>query len=216
MRKKSIAADRAGQKGVRSHVERDRSRPRGQAGTQRVTNVADRPVRLADVGPRIPHEDVIPCHAEVDYAPSGAGPFPSAPAAKSTAIPSVQSRPVRLAASRRSKSASRPQAKSLHRGNYRSSIGRRRIAAGDGTDRHWREEAASASQETLAVATNTARTLAQARDRADSSRRRTDALQGHARGVHQSDRSVGEQHQTQRRTPSRLGLRHRATDPKGR
>jgi methyl-accepting chemotaxis protein len=39
-------------------------------------------------------------------------------------------------------------------------------------------EAASASQETLAVATNTAATLAQARDRADSSRRRTDALQG--------------------------------------
>jgi methyl-accepting chemotaxis protein len=40
------------------------------------------------------------------------------------------------------------------------------------------EEAASASEETLAVATNTAATLAQARDRADSSRRRTDALQG--------------------------------------
>ena len=40
------------------------------------------------------------------------------------------------------------------------------------------EQAASASQETLAVATNTAATLAQARDRADLSRRRTDALQG--------------------------------------
>src|SRR5215208_4464259 len=40
------------------------------------------------------------------------------------------------------------------------------------------EEAASASQETLAVATNTAATLAQARDRAETSRRRTDALQG--------------------------------------
>jgi methyl-accepting chemotaxis protein len=40
------------------------------------------------------------------------------------------------------------------------------------------EEAASASQETLAVATNTAGTLAQARERADGSRRRTEALQG--------------------------------------
>ncbi|MEA2903322.1 MAG: methyl-accepting chemotaxis protein [Alphaproteobacteria bacterium] len=40
------------------------------------------------------------------------------------------------------------------------------------------EEAASASQETLTVATDTAATLVQARDRADSSRRRTDALQG--------------------------------------
>ena len=46
-----------------------------------------------------------------------------------------------------------------------------RIAAGA-------EEAASASQETLAVATNTAATLAQARDRAETSRRRTDTLQG--------------------------------------
>jgi methyl-accepting chemotaxis protein len=40
------------------------------------------------------------------------------------------------------------------------------------------EEAASASQETLAVATSTAHTLVQARDRADSARRRTEALQG--------------------------------------
>lgn len=39
------------------------------------------------------------------------------------------------------------------------------------------EEAASAAQETLAVATNTAATLAQARDWAESARRRTDALQ---------------------------------------
>jgi methyl-accepting chemotaxis protein len=40
------------------------------------------------------------------------------------------------------------------------------------------EEAASASQETLAVATNTAGTLARARERADGSRRRTEALLG--------------------------------------
>jgi methyl-accepting chemotaxis protein len=40
------------------------------------------------------------------------------------------------------------------------------------------EEAASASQETLAVATNTAGTLVQARERADGSRRRIEALQG--------------------------------------
>jgi methyl-accepting chemotaxis protein len=40
------------------------------------------------------------------------------------------------------------------------------------------EEAASASQETLAVATTTATTLGQARDRAESTRRRTEALQG--------------------------------------
>ena len=39
------------------------------------------------------------------------------------------------------------------------------------------EEAASASQETLAVATTTATTLGQARDRAESTRRRTEALQ---------------------------------------
>ena len=39
------------------------------------------------------------------------------------------------------------------------------------------EEAASAAQETLAVANNTAATLAQARDWAESARRRTDALQ---------------------------------------
>jgi methyl-accepting chemotaxis protein len=39
------------------------------------------------------------------------------------------------------------------------------------------EEAASAAQETLAVATNTAATLVQARDRAESARRRTDALE---------------------------------------
>ena len=40
------------------------------------------------------------------------------------------------------------------------------------------EEAASAAQQTLAVATTTAATLAQARDRADSARRRTETLQG--------------------------------------
>jgi methyl-accepting chemotaxis protein len=40
------------------------------------------------------------------------------------------------------------------------------------------EEAASASQETLAIATNTAATLAQARDRAETVRRRTEALEG--------------------------------------
>ena len=40
------------------------------------------------------------------------------------------------------------------------------------------EEAASASQQTLAVATTTAATLAQARDRAESARRRTETLQG--------------------------------------
>jgi methyl-accepting chemotaxis protein len=39
------------------------------------------------------------------------------------------------------------------------------------------EEAASAAQETLAVATNTAATLVQARDRAEGSRRRIDALE---------------------------------------
>jgi methyl-accepting chemotaxis protein len=39
------------------------------------------------------------------------------------------------------------------------------------------EEAASAAQETLAVAGNTATTLLQARDRSDSARRRTDALE---------------------------------------
>src|SRR6187399_3326205 len=40
------------------------------------------------------------------------------------------------------------------------------------------EEAASASQQTVAVATTTAATLAQARDRAESTRRRTETLQG--------------------------------------
>jgi methyl-accepting chemotaxis protein len=40
------------------------------------------------------------------------------------------------------------------------------------------EEAASASQETLAIVTNTAGTLAQARDRAETVRRRTEALEG--------------------------------------
>ena len=40
------------------------------------------------------------------------------------------------------------------------------------------EEAASAAQQTLAVASNTSSTLARARDRADQSRRRTEALQG--------------------------------------
>ena len=39
------------------------------------------------------------------------------------------------------------------------------------------EEAASAAQETLAVATNTAMTLVQARDRSEGARRRTDALE---------------------------------------
>jgi methyl-accepting chemotaxis protein len=39
------------------------------------------------------------------------------------------------------------------------------------------EEAASAAQETLGVATNTAATLVQARDRSESARRRTDALE---------------------------------------
>jgi methyl-accepting chemotaxis protein len=39
------------------------------------------------------------------------------------------------------------------------------------------EEAASAAQETLAVATNTATTLVQARNRADGARRKTDALE---------------------------------------
>src|SRR4051812_17273581 len=40
------------------------------------------------------------------------------------------------------------------------------------------EEAASAAQQTVAVATTTAATLAQARDRAESGRRRTESLQG--------------------------------------
>jgi methyl-accepting chemotaxis protein len=40
------------------------------------------------------------------------------------------------------------------------------------------EQAASASQETLAVATNTAATLFQARDRAETVRRRTETLEG--------------------------------------
>ena len=70
------------------------------------------------------------------------------------------------------------------------------------------EEAACASQETLAVATNTATRLAQARERANSSRRRTEALQLLIGGNRQPDRRVGRQHQAERRAAGRLGRGH--------
>jgi methyl-accepting chemotaxis protein len=177
MRKKSSAADRAGQKGDRSHVGRDRSRPQGQAGTERVTNVADRPVRLASVGARSLMKTSSLATGQRVTPRSSAGPLPLAPAAK--VPPRKPSTPAnshgrqqkieeRVAAASEELASGITEAASAAEELRRAM---EQIASGA-------EEAASASQEALAVATTTAATLLQARDQAESARRRTETLQG--------------------------------------
>ena len=177
MRKKSSAADRAGQKGVRSHVERDRSRPQGQAGTERVTDVADRPVRMASVGARSLMKTSSLATGQRVTPRSSVGLLPSAPAAK--VPPRKPSTPAnshgrqqkieeRVAAASEELAAGITEAASAAEELRRAM---EQIASGA-------EEAASASQETLAVATITAATLLQARDQAETARRRTETLQG--------------------------------------
>jgi methyl-accepting chemotaxis protein len=177
MRKKSIAADRAGQKGVRSHVERDRSRPRGQAGTERVTNVADRPVRLADVGPRSLMKTSSLATGHRVTPRSGAGPLPSAPAAK---VPPRKASTPSNSHGRQQKIEERVAAASeeLASGITEAASAAEELRRAMEQIASGAEEAASASQQALAVATTTAATLLQARDQAEATYRRTESLQG--------------------------------------
>ena len=142
-----------------------------------MTNVADRPVRLADVGPRSLMKTSSLATGQRVTPRSGAGPLPSAPAARvpprKASTPSnshgrQQKIEERIAAASEELASGITEAASAAEELRRAM---EQIASGA-------EEAASASQETLAVATTTAATLLQARDQAETARRRTESLQG--------------------------------------
>ena len=177
MRKKPYGVERAGQKGARSNVERDRSLPQTQLGPQRLSGTPDAAAHFASRGPKSLMKTTNLATRGMASGRSGAAPASSAASANGRQrkpSPSASSAGRQQKIEERIAAATEELASGITQSASAAEELRRameQIASGA-------EEAASAAQQTVAVATTTAATLAQARDRADSARRRTETLQG--------------------------------------
>ena len=177
MRKKPYGVERAGQKGARSNVERDRSLSHTQLGPQRLSGTPDAAAHFASRGPKslmkttnLAARGTVSGHSGAAPAstPASANGRQRKPSAATNPAGRLQKIEERIAAATEELASGITQSASAAEELRRAM---EQIASGA-------EEAASASQQTVAVATTTAATLAQARDRAESGRRRTESLQG--------------------------------------
>ena len=181
MRKKANSAERAGENNARTEAKARAPSslnvaPKSSVSKPKHLSAASAPVaRIASRAPKS-------LMKTSDLATRGSAPR-RAPAARrgpaaAHRIPATALRPEPPAASRRSRSASRPRPRSLRAVLPRRPRPPRSCAASMEQIASGAEEAASASQETLAVATTTAATLVRARDRADAVRRRRKPCRG--------------------------------------
>jgi methyl-accepting chemotaxis protein len=176
MRKKSVGAERAGQKRVRPDVESDRSQIEAQTGPTGLTGQPDA-ARVAGRGSKSLMKTSALGAGGGAPRRSGLGPVPS------FAVTEVRRRKASSAArsgDRRRKIEERIAAvgEELASGITEAASAADELRRAMEQIASGAEEAASASQETLAVATNTVATLVQARARAETTRRRTETLQG--------------------------------------
>jgi len=178
VRKKPYGVERAGQKGARSNVERDRSLlPQTQLGPQRLSGTPHAAEHFASRGPKSLMKTTNLATRGMASGRSGAAPASSAASAngrqrKPSPSASLAGRQQKI--EERIAAATEELASGITQSTSAAEELRRameQIASGA-------EEAASAAQQTVAVAATTAATLAQARDRAESARRRTETLQG--------------------------------------
>jgi methyl-accepting chemotaxis protein len=177
VRKKPYGVERAGQKAARSNVEQDRSRPQAQTGQDRLAGTPNAAAHFASRGPKSLMKTSNLVTRAMVSGRSGATPASAAASAngrqrKAAALANPAGRQQKI--EERIAAATEELASGITQSASAAEELRRameQIASGA-------EEAASASQQTVAVATTTAATLAQARDRADSARRRTETLQG--------------------------------------
>jgi methyl-accepting chemotaxis protein len=176
MRRKQIGAERVGQKVMRSDSARGAMRSQERPQPERQTAAAGAAMQMTRTTKSLMKTSDLATRGRLSRS-TGLKPVPSTAAVKARhgkrsalASPAGRRQKIeeRIAAASEELIAGITEAASAAEELRRAM---EQIATGA-------EEAASASQETLAVVTNTAATLAQARDRADSSRRRTDALQG--------------------------------------
>ena len=176
MRKKSIGAERTGQKGVRSDSGSDRSRLLTEASSERPAVPRDAAAPAANRGNKslMKTSDLATRGSTLrraDVVPSPRATVAKARPRNASASTNLEDRRQKI--EERIGAASEELASGISQAASAAEELRRameQIASGA-------EEAASASQETLAVATNTATTLLKARDLAESSRRRSEALQ---------------------------------------
>ncbi len=176
MPKKANGTEREGEASARAVVD-EHSRPKSEGGSKRISGAAAPVARIAGRAPKsLMKTSALATRAGAPRRAQAAPPIPSSPGRTQPRKSGAGAKPAdrqqkieeRVAAATEELAGGLTEAASAAEQLRRSM---EQIASGA-------EEAASASQETLAVAANMAATLVQARDRAETVRRRTETLQG--------------------------------------